>query len=70
MISPAIVASLSTLELPLAYIVQTLLSGEVPDMLSCMGGSLILGGVLLLSLHHKLKFCHRREDEEESSLIP
>jgi len=65
MISPAIVAALSTLELPLAYVVQTLLSGQVPDMFSCLGGGLILSGVLILSFHHKLPCFRSRQNAEE-----
>jgi drug/metabolite transporter (DMT)-like permease len=42
LISPNLVSSLKTLELVLAYAVQTLVTGENPDIWSCFGGGLIL----------------------------
>ena len=50
LISPNLVASLRTLELVLAFLVQSLITGLSPDLLSWLGGLLILTGVLLLAL--------------------
>ena len=69
LISPGIVASLSTLELPLAFTVQALISGHMPDLTSAMGGVLILSGVLLLGVQERLhrftkELCCRSRSEE------
>ena len=68
LISPNMVASLRTLELVLAYRVQSLITEESPDTLSCIGGGLVLGGVLLLTFQDRildvLRLCqHTRETE-------
>ena len=44
MISPNLVASLRTLELVLAFSVQSLITGVAPDTLSCVGGTFIVVG--------------------------
>ena len=54
LISPNMVASLRTLELVLAYGVQSLITGENPDTLSCIGGGLVLGGVLVLTFQDRI----------------
>ena len=54
LISPTLVASLMTLELPLAYVVQSLITGELPDTLSCIGGMMVLSGVLIVSLQQRI----------------
>jgi drug/metabolite transporter (DMT)-like permease len=54
LISPNMVASLRTLELIIAYGVQSLITGESPDALSCIGGGLVLGGVLLLTFQDRI----------------
>ena len=45
MISPNLVASLRTLELVLAFSVQSLITGVAPDTLSCVGGTFIVVGM-------------------------
>ena len=45
MISPNLVASLRTLELVLAFSVQSLITGVAPDTLSCVGGTFIFVGM-------------------------
>merc|ERR1711892_602964 len=54
LISPNLVASLRTLELVLAYVAQTLITGEYPDLWSCFGGGLILIGVLILTFEDRI----------------
>jgi len=54
MISPNLVASLRTLELVLAFSVQSLITGLAPDILSCVGGTFIFVGVLMLALQDQL----------------
>ena len=54
LISPNLVSSLRTLELVLAYGVQSLVTGESPDIWSCFGGGLILFGVLMLTFQDKI----------------
>ena len=54
LISPNLVSSLRTLELVLAYVVQTIVTGENPDIWSCFGGGLILTGVLMLTFQDKI----------------
>ena len=44
LISPNLVASLRTLELVLAFCVQSIVTGLAPGLLSCLGGGLILIG--------------------------
>ena len=44
LISPNLVASLRTLELVLAFCVQSIITGLAPSLLSCLGGGLILIG--------------------------
>ena len=50
MISPNLVASLRTLELVLAFSVQSLITGLAPDILSCVGGTFIFVGMKWLVL--------------------
>jgi len=61
LISPNLVASLRAMELVLAYGVQSLITWESPDTLSCIGGGLVLGGVLLLTfqdpIFHVVRLC-------------
>ena len=54
LISPNLVASLRTLELVLAFLVQSILTGASPSLLSCLGGGAILGGVLLLAFQDNI----------------
>ena len=49
LISPNLVASLRTLELVLAFLVQSILTGLSPPLTSSLGGALILLAVLLLA---------------------
>jgi len=45
---------LRTLELVLAFTVQSLLSGVPPGILSCLGGTFILLGVLMLAAQDQI----------------
>jgi drug/metabolite transporter (DMT)-like permease len=54
LISPNLVSSLQTLELVLAYSFQALVTGESPEIWSCLGGGLILFGVLMLTFQDKI----------------
>jgi len=81
LISPNLVASLRCLELVLAFGVQSIITGENPDVISSVGGLLITLGVIVLAfqakfLHYKdllvskIKMicqpkAHRRADEYE-----
>ena len=81
LISPNLVASLRCLELVLAFVVQSVITGENPDVISSIGGLLITFGVIVLAfqdkfLHYKdvlvnqiKTLCqpksHRRADEYE-----
>ena len=47
---PNLVSSLGCTELVLAFIVQSLITGQSPDMLSSIGGVLIVTGVIILAL--------------------
>ena len=44
MISPSLVTSLRSLELVMAFIVQTIITGEKADLVSSLGGGLIVTG--------------------------
>ena len=57
LISPNLVASLRTLELVLAFTVQSLLSGVPPGILSCLGGTFILLGESVQISHFKQINC-------------
>ena len=57
------VASLRSLELVLAFLVQSLLTRTSPDPLSCLGGAVILGGVLLLAFQDQIIRANRRLGE-------
>jgi len=50
MISPSLVASLRSLMLVLAFCVQTLLTGQLPNIWDWLGGGLVVGGVVLLAI--------------------
>ena len=63
LISPNMVASLRSLELVLAFLVQSLLTGTSPEPLSCLGGGLILSGVLLLAFQDHIIRANRRLGE-------
>ena len=78
-------SSLRTLELVLAFLVQSLLTGVSPSLSSCLGGGAILSGVLLLAAEHNIFLVTRKfagvlkeqfrnywqqEDGEESRLLP
>ena len=78
-------SSLRTLELVLAFLVQSLLTGVIPSLSSCLGGGAILSGVLLLAAEHNIFLVTRnlagvlkeqfrnywqQEDGEESRLLP
>jgi len=54
LISPNLVASLRTLELVLAFSVQSIVTGLAPGLLSCLGGGLIIIGILMLALQHQI----------------
>jgi len=54
LISPNLVSAFRALELVLAFAVQAILTGEAPDTLPCLGGSLILAGVLALTFQEKI----------------
>ena len=50
LISPNIVSSLRCLELVLAFSVESIITGAMPDMVTSTGGFLIILGVIILSL--------------------
>ena len=54
LISPNLVSSLRTLELVLAFLAQSLLTGVIPSLPSCLGGGAILSGVLLLAFQDNI----------------
>ena len=54
LIAPSLVASLRATELVVAFVVQTILTGQAPNMWDCLGGSLVMTGVLLLSMQKKI----------------
>jgi len=67
LISPNVVSSLRAMELVLAFGVQSLITWESPDTLSCIGGGLVLGGVLLLTFQDRifdvLRLCQLNRDK-------
>ena len=46
---PSLVSSLGCTELVVAFIVQSLITGQSPNMLSSLGGGLIVTGVIILA---------------------
>ena len=50
LISPSLVASLRSLMLVVAFCMQTLLTGQLPNVWDWLGGGLVVGGVILLSI--------------------
>ena len=64
LISPNLVSSLRTLELVLAFLVQSLLTGVSPSLPSCLGGGAILSGVLLLALQASVLRSHWSSSNE------
>jgi len=54
LISPNIVASLRCLELVLAFSVESIITGSMPDIVTSTGGALIILGVIILSLQDYL----------------
>ena len=54
LISPSLVSSLRSTELVVAFVVQTVLTGQAPNLWECFGASLVMAGVLLLSMHQKI----------------
>jgi len=73
-IAPNLVTSLRTLELVLAFGVQSLITGESPALLPCIGGGLILGGILLLTFQGKIyevirqsQHCQTTQNTQEES---
>jgi len=54
LISPNLVASLRTLELVLAFCAQSIVTGLAPSLLSCLGGGLIMIGILMFALQHQI----------------
>ena len=60
LISPNLVASIRTLELVLAFLVQSLLTGLSPSLPSCLGGGAILSGVLLLASQQNILWASRK----------
>ena len=54
LISPNIVASLRCLELVLAFSVESIITGSLPDIVTSTGGALIILGVIILSLQDYL----------------
>ena len=66
LISPNVVSSLRAMELVLAFGVQSLITWESPDTLSCIGGGLVLCGVLLLTFQDRicdvLRLCQRNRE--------
>ena len=83
LISPNLVASLRCLELVLAFTVQSLITGVMPDIVSSTGGVLITFGVLVLafqdrvlsmkdSLVQRIKESYRplnNNDEEDTRIL-
>ena len=59
LISPNLVASLRTLELVLAFLVQSILTGLSPPLTSSLGGALILLAVLLLASQDRIMLALR-----------
>jgi len=55
LISPSLVASLRCLELVLAFSVQIIISGSVPDLIVVIGAFLISLGVIILAFQKKIK---------------
>ena len=46
---PSLVSSLGAIELVAAFIVQSLITGQTPDILTSLGGGLIVTGVIILA---------------------
>ena len=54
LISPSLVSSLRSTELVVAFVVQTVLTGQAPNLWQCLGASLVMAGVLLLAMQQNI----------------
>ena len=54
LISPNLVAGLRCVELVLAFSVQAIITGSLPDVVSSLGGTLIILGVIILAVQDSL----------------
>ena len=54
LISPNLVAGLRCLELVIAFSVQGIISNSLPDVVSSIGGTLIIFGVIILAIQNSL----------------
>jgi len=77
---PSLVSTLGCTELVVAFIVQSLITGQSPNILSCLGGVLIVTGVIILAFQEKIEClrtrlqrsvasCWRNQDPESQSLL-
>merc|ERR1712032_749454 len=77
---PSLVSALGCTELVVAFIVQSLITGQSPNILSCLGGVLIVTGVIILAFQEKIEClrtrlqrsvasCWRNQDPESQSLL-
>jgi len=54
LISPNLVSSLRCLEMVAAFLVQSLITGATPSLLSSAGGLLVILGITVLALQHRI----------------
>ena len=60
LISPNMVSSLRCLELVLAFLVQSVISRQLPSLVTSAGGGLIIAGIVILAAEERLSrgVCH------------
>ena len=54
LISPNMVSSLRCLEMVIAFLVQSLITGQAPNILSSLGGGLIILGIIILGAEDRI----------------
>ena len=54
LVSPNMVSSLRCLEMVGAFLVQTIITGRAPNILSSIGGGLITAGIIILGAEERI----------------
>ena len=54
LVSPNMVSSLRCLEMVIAFLVQSLITGQAPNILSSLGGGLIILGIIILGAEDRI----------------
>ena len=57
LVSPNMVSSLRCMEMVVAFLVQAVITGQAPNILSSIGGGLIILGIVILGAEDKIVEC-------------